>query len=123
MALPLLVAAVGLNLVSACADRSLHGSLAPLVVRSQVANPNECAFLEPVALFLTLAVADRAGEQQRLDKEIARIETEVRVVENKLQNESFVDRAPTAVVEEHRRRLKDFSAQLEKLKQARESLN
>jgi valyl-tRNA synthetase len=74
-------------------------------------------------IFLTVAAADRAGEKQRLDKEIARIETEARAVEEKLKNKSFVDRAPVAVVEEHRRRLKDFSAQLQKLKQARESLN
>jgi valyl-tRNA synthetase len=74
-------------------------------------------------IFLTVAAADRAGEQRRLDKEIARIETEARAVEEKLKNKSFVDRAPAAVVEEHRRRLKDFSAQLAKLKQARESLN
>jgi valyl-tRNA synthetase len=74
-------------------------------------------------IFLTVATADRAGEQQRLDKEIARIETEARAVEEKLKNKSFVDRAPAAVVEEHRRRLKDFSAQLAKLKHARESLN
>jgi valyl-tRNA synthetase len=40
-----------------------------------------------------------------------------------LGNRSFVDRAPAAVVEEHRRRLKDFSAQLEKLKHAREGLS
>jgi valyl-tRNA synthetase len=74
-------------------------------------------------IFLTVAAADRAGEQQRLDKEIARIETEAHAAEEKLKNKSFVDRAPAAVVEEHRRRLKDFSAQLQKLKQARESLN
>ncbi len=74
-------------------------------------------------IFLTVAAADRAGEQQRLDKEIARIETEARAVAEKLKNKSFVDRAPAAVVEEHRRRLKDFSAQLEKLKHARECLN
>jgi valyl-tRNA synthetase len=47
----------------------------------------------------------------------------LRTVENKLKNKSFVDRAPAAVVEEHRQRLKDFSAQLAKLKQAREGLN
>ena len=74
-------------------------------------------------IFLTVAAADKAGEQQRLDKEIERIETEARAAEKKLKNKSFVDRAPSAVVEEHRRRLKDFSAQLQKLKQARESLN
>jgi valyl-tRNA synthetase len=74
-------------------------------------------------IFLTVAAADRAGERQRLDKEIARIEVEMRAAEEKLGNKSFVDRAPAAVVEEHRRRLKDFSAQLEKLKHAREGLN
>jgi len=65
---------------------------------------------------------DKAGERVRLDKEIAKIESEVRTVEGKLKNKSFVDRAPTAVVEEHRRRLKDFSEQLGKLRQAREGL-
>jgi valyl-tRNA synthetase len=74
-------------------------------------------------IFLTVAAADRAGERQRLDKEIAKIEVEMRAVEEKLGNKSFVDRAPAAVVDDHRRRLKDFSAQLEKLKHAREGLN
>jgi len=32
------------------------------------------------------------------------------------------EEAPAAVVEEHRRRLKEFTAQLAKLKQAREGL-
>jgi valyl-tRNA synthetase len=74
-------------------------------------------------IFLTVAAADRAGERQRLDKEIARIEVEMRAVEEKLGNKSFVDRAPATVVEEHRRRLKGFSIKLEKLKHAREGLN
>ena len=47
-------------------------------------------------IFLTVAAADRAGEQQRLDKEIARIEVEMRAAEEKLGNQSFVDRAPAA---------------------------
>jgi valyl-tRNA synthetase len=74
-------------------------------------------------IFLTVAAADKAAERQRLDKEIARIETEMRGVEKRLENESFVDRAPATVVEEHRRRLKDLSEQLGKLKEARECLN
>jgi valyl-tRNA synthetase len=73
-------------------------------------------------IFLTVAAADRAGERQRLDKEIAKIEVEMRAVEEKLRNKSFIDRAPAPVVEEHRQRLKDFSLQLEKLKHAREGL-
>ncbi|PYJ17968.1 MAG: valine--tRNA ligase [Verrucomicrobia bacterium] len=73
-------------------------------------------------IFLAVSAADKAGERARLDKEIAKIESELRTVEGKLKNKSFVDRAPTAVVEEHRRRLKDFSEQLAKLRQAREGL-
>jgi valyl-tRNA synthetase len=58
-----------------------------------------------------------------LDKEIARIETELRTVKGKLGNESFVARAPAAVVEEHRQREQNFTEQLEKLKEARAALD
>ncbi len=74
-------------------------------------------------LFLAIASADQALERERLDKEIARIGEEARTVETKLQNNAFVERAPAAVVEEHRRRLDNLNAQLTKLKQAREGLN
>jgi len=74
-------------------------------------------------LFLAVASADQALERERLDKEIARISEEARTVETKLQNNAFVERAPAAVVEEHRRRLNDFNAQLTKLRQAREGLS
>jgi valyl-tRNA synthetase len=71
---------------------------------------------------LAVVAADKARERERLDKEIVRVENELRTVEAKLQNSSFIDRAPAAVVEEHRRRLKDFSARLAMLKQARAGL-
>jgi valyl-tRNA synthetase len=73
-------------------------------------------------ILLATAAADKAAESERLDKEIARIENELRTAEAKLQNESFIGRAPAAVVEEHQRRLKEFTAQLAKLKQARAAL-
>jgi valyl-tRNA synthetase len=73
-------------------------------------------------IFLAIAGTDTARERERLEKQIARIESEVRTVEAKLQNKSFIDRAPAAVVEEHRRRLNEFNAQLAKLKHARAGL-
>ena len=73
-------------------------------------------------LFLSISGPDRAAERERLDKEIARLEAELRTVQTKFANKSFVDRAPAAVVEEHRQREKNFAAQLAKLKQAREAL-
>ena len=74
-------------------------------------------------LFLAIAAADQARERERLDAQIAKIDQEARTVKAKLQNKAFVERAPEAVVEEHRRRLNDLNAQLTKLKQAREGLN
>jgi valyl-tRNA synthetase len=72
---------------------------------------------------IKVASRDRDAERTRLDKEIAKLEAELRIVEEKLKNKSFIDRAPAAVVEEHRQREKDFSAQLAKLRPAREALN
>jgi valyl-tRNA synthetase len=74
-------------------------------------------------IFLPMAAADQARERERLDKEIEKIEQETRTVEAKLQNDAFVQHAPSAVVEEHRRRLNDLTAQLAKLRQAREALS
>ncbi len=65
---------------------------------------------------------ERGAEGERLDKEIARLEGELKTVQGKLQNKSFVDRAPAAVVEEHRGREKNFTEQLAKLKGARANL-
>src|SRR5215510_6967020 len=74
-------------------------------------------------LFLVMAGADQQRERARLSKEIARIDEEARTVEAKLQNKAFVERAPAAVVDEHRGRLGALTAQLTKLKQARDALS
>jgi len=71
---------------------------------------------------ITVVSRDPDAERRRLDNEIAKIENQVRTVEEKLKNKSFVDRAPLAVVDEHRQRLKAFNAQLAKLKHARDRL-
>ena len=58
---------------------------------------------------------DVAAEKERLGKEIARLEAEINKANGKLNNESFVARAPAAVVEQEKARVADFSASLEKL--------
>ena len=58
---------------------------------------------------------DIATEKERLGKEIARLETEIGKANGKLNNESFVARAPAAVVEQEKARVAEFSASLEKL--------
>jgi valyl-tRNA synthetase len=66
---------------------------------------------------------DKSAERDRLDKEIARLENELRIVEAKLSNASFVDKAPAAVVQEHRQRKADFSEQLAQLRKARSAMD
>jgi len=58
---------------------------------------------------------DVAAEKERIGKEIARLGAEIVKANGKLNNESFVSRAPMAVVEQEKARVAEFSSQLEKL--------
>ena len=66
---------------------------------------------------------DVAAEKERLAKEIARLEGEIVKAQAKLGNDSFVGRAPAAVVEQEKKRLADFVATVDKLKPQLERLS
>jgi valyl-tRNA synthetase len=59
---------------------------------------------------------DIAAERERLTKEIDRLEKQIAIATGKLSNESFVARAPAAVVEQEKQRVAEFSATVDKLK-------
>jgi len=65
---------------------------------------------------------DTASERERLDKEIARLANEITKAQAKLGNESFVARAPAAVVEQEKKRMEDFGATLVQLRTQRKKL-
>ncbi|HEY4804607.1 MAG TPA: valine--tRNA ligase [Paraburkholderia sp.] len=58
---------------------------------------------------------DVAAERERLSKEIARLGNEVTKCKAKLGNDSFVAKAPPAVVEQEQKRLAEYQATLDKL--------
>jgi valyl-tRNA synthetase len=94
---------------------------------SEVKQLDEAAFAEATALApvavqgdarLALHVEiDVAAEKERLTKEIKRLEGEIVKAQAKLGNESFVARAPAAVVEQEKQRMADFGATLERVQQ------
>jgi valyl-tRNA synthetase len=59
---------------------------------------------------------DLIAEHQRLAKEIARLEGEIAKAQAKLENESFVARAPEPVVAQERQRITDFTATRDRLR-------
>jgi valyl-tRNA synthetase len=74
-------------------------------------------------LYLLIAGGDKSAERERLEKEIGKLENELRIVEAKLSSASFVEKAPAAVVQEHRQRKADFSEQLAQLRKARAAMD
>ena len=60
---------------------------------------------------------DVAAERERLTKEVARLQGEIDKANARLGNESFVARAPAAVVAQERERLDGFSQNLSRLKE------
>jgi valyl-tRNA synthetase len=91
------------------------------VVEALPATESPVAVVGPHRLMLHVEI-DAAAEMDRLKREISRLDGEIGRANAKLANESFVARAPAAVVDQERRRLSDFQATLGKLKEQLQKL-
>ena len=78
--------------------------------------PASSALVGESELYLPFAgVMDIDAECQRLEKELQRLQSEKAQLEGKLGNESFVSKAPVAVVEKTRAHLTVVCGSLEKV--------
>ena len=85
------------------ADWTKASAAAPVAV---VGEARLCLFME----------VDVAAEKIRLGKEVTRLESEIGKANGKLSNEAFVAKAPPAVIDQERKRVADFEANLSKMK-------
>ncbi|MBD3611565.1 MAG: valine--tRNA ligase [Hydrogenovibrio crunogenus] len=85
---------------------------------SAVALVGEMKILIPMA-----GLIDKEAELSRLSKEIKRLEGEVKRFTGKLSNESFVSKAPEAVVEKEKQKLQDTEIALKNLKDQYEKIS
>jgi valyl-tRNA synthetase len=74
-------------------------------------------------LFLPMAgLVDAGAEKARLTKELEKMKGEIEKAQQKLNNPAFTQKAPPAVLEEHRKRLADWEAKRAQLQAAFEAL-
>ena len=105
-AAPVLQALAKLNEVRVFSDEAAWAAAAQAAPVAVVGEARICLFME----------IDVAAEKARLGKELARLEGEIAKANGKLGNESFVARAPAAVIDQERKRLADFEATVAKVK-------
>ncbi|MFH1994221.1 MAG: valine--tRNA ligase, partial [Nitrospinota bacterium] len=74
------------------------------------------AVINQMDIFVLIeGVIDVKEEENRLNKELAKIDKEIVAIDKKLSNASFVDKAPEDVVEKNRARLLDYRTDREKI--------
>ncbi|TWO72275.1 valine--tRNA ligase [Caenimonas sedimenti] len=105
-AAPVLQSLAKLNEVKVFDDEAAWAAAAQAAPVAVVGDARLCLFME----------IDAAAEKLRINKEIVRVDGELAKANGKLSNEAFVAKAPPAVIEEMRRRVADFTALLEKLR-------
>jgi valyl-tRNA synthetase len=75
----------------------------------------QCNLIPGGTLEVAAPGVDRAEEQNRLQAQLAKLDAEVARAEAKLANQSFVGKAPAAVVDKEREKLAAYRADRDEL--------
>ena len=105
-AAPVLQALAKLNEVKVFDDAAAWQTAAQAAPTAVVGEARLCLHME----------VDIAAEKARLGKEVLRLEGEITRANTKLGNEAFVAKAPPAVIDQERKRVADFTATVQRLK-------
>jgi valyl-tRNA synthetase len=82
------------------------------------------AVLHDVEIFMPLkGLIDVDKEKSRLEKEIVKVTSELKRVESKLSNESFVSKAPEEVIQKEKGKLEEYTDILSKLQESLSKLS
>ena len=84
---------------------------------SATALVGEMEILIPMA-----GLIDKDAELARINRALAKIEADFGRTQGKLNNEKFVSNAPPAVIDKEKAKLEDFSMQIKKLKEQKETI-
>jgi valyl-tRNA synthetase len=104
---PVLQALAKLNEVRLFEDEAAWSQAAQAAPVAMVGDARICLHME----------IDLAAEKIRLGKEVLRLEGEIAKAQGKLSNESFVAKAPPAVIDQERKRMADFAETVTKLQE------
>ena len=76
------------------------------------------AVVKEIDIYLPLAgLVDIEQEIKRLAKEVAKLESELKRAEGKLQNQGFLAKAPQHVVEQEKAKAEDYRQRLDKVQE------
>ena len=78
--------------------------------------PSTSAMIDEMEILIPLdGIIDKAKELLRLSKEVKELRTEILILEKKLDNKDFVQKAPSNIVEKQRNKLNDYKNKLNAL--------
>ncbi|MFB3897111.1 MAG: valine--tRNA ligase [bacterium] len=94
-------------------------AISDLQIAEQVQLPKtvSTAIVDDLEIYIPMPAELIETEKKRLQTEIDKIKKEITFVENKLKNESFVQRAPAAVVQKEQDKFNQLSAEADKLQE------